>query len=230
MTQAIILAGGFGTRLRSIVEDVPKPMAPINGRPFLSYLLDEISAQDLIKEVILSVHHKHEMISSFFGDSYKGLSLKYVVEETPLGTGGAIKNCDNLIDHERSFFVFNGDTFLKLSHHKMYEEHQKKNSAITIALKNMQSCYRYGRVLFDEEERITSFAAAGYEGAGYINAGVYVLNPTLLKELPNTPFSFEKDFLEKNIKDLSPLSFPTENYFIDIGIPEDYIRAAQNLF
>lgn len=96
-----------------MVEDTPKPMAPINGRPFLSYLLEEIYKQKLIKEVILSVHYKHEIISSFFGNTYKGLSLQYVVEDNPLGTGGAIKNCANLINPERSFFVFNGDTFLK---------------------------------------------------------------------------------------------------------------------
>jgi D-glycero-alpha-D-manno-heptose 1-phosphate guanylyltransferase len=229
MTQAIILAGGFGTRLKSAVQDLPKPMAPINGRPFLSYLLDEICDQGIIKEAILSVHYKHEMISGFFGDSYKGLPLRYVVENSPLGAGGAIKNCANLIASDHPFFVLNGDTFLKFSQKEMYDFHCQKNSSITLALKSMSNCYRYGRVLFNEEKHIISFDAAGYEGAGYINAGVYLLNSEILKVLPNSTFSFEKDFLEKCFESFSPLGFLCQDYFIDIGIPEDYKLAAKEL-
>ncbi|MBY0282017.1 MAG: nucleotidyltransferase family protein [Alphaproteobacteria bacterium] len=226
MTQAIILAGGFGTRLRSAVQDLPKPMAPINGKPFLSFLLDEIYSQGIIKEIILSVHYKHEAISSFFKDSYKGLPLKYVIESNPLGTGGAIKNCADLINPEQSFFVFNGDTFLKFSQKEMYDLHCQKSCSITLALKNMSNCYRYGRVLFNEEKHIMAFDAAGYEGAGYINAGVYLLSSEVLKILPDSTFSFEKDFLEKCFDRFSPLGFLCQDYFIDIGIPEDYRRAA----
>lgn len=227
MTQAVILAGGFGSRLRSVVSRVPKPMAPLRGKPFLSYLLEDLYQQRKIREILFSVHYKHEMISSYFGSDYKGIGLKYVVEETPLGTGGALKNCEHHLHSDAPFFVLNSDSFLRLSYEQMYLSHAESRSLITLAVKRMPSCSRYGRVLFDEKKRALSFTPSGDEQEGYINAGVYLLEPALLREFPSGPFSFEKDFLQKRVKDFLPNLVFSEGYFIDIGIPEDYARASE---
>lgn len=222
--QAIILAGGFGTRLRSVLADVPKPMAPIHDKPFLAYLLDYLQAQG-ITEVVLSVHYLREQIQAYFKDSYQQMTIRYAIEEQPLGTGGAIIKSLQLVDKNQPVFVLNGDTFLRLNYKVMLLQHHWQAAPLTMALRKIPDCSRYG-VVITEEDKVVAFKEQGTAAAGLINAGVYLLNPTLFNNtaLPEQ-FSFERDFLFPQIATLQPRPFIVDDYFIDIGVPEDYARA-----
>lgn len=222
--KAIILAGGFGTRLRSVIQNVPKPMAPIHDKPFLAYLIDYLIEQG-INEVILSVHYLREQIEAYFKDNYQGARIAYAVETEPLGTGGAIKHAFSLIKNTEPVFILNGDTFLKLDYQKMFAQHQQQKSELTIALREIQDCTRYGSVSL-QENRIIAFKEKGEHASGWINAGVYLTNKNIFEKypLPNR-FSFETDFLFPYIQQLKPHAFCVNDFFIDIGVPEDYQRA-----
>lgn len=226
--RAIILVGGFGTRLRSILPDVPKPMAPVHDKPFLAHLLQYLKKEG-IKSVIFSVHYLREKIQAYFQDHYEGIEIFYAEEDEPLGTGGAIVNSLNMFETEEPIFVLNGDTFVKLDYQAMYEQHQNQKSSLTMALRFIEDCERYGKVITDEGV-IAEFREKGERGPGLINAGVYLLNPQLFQSfaMPKQ-FSFEKDFLFPHLSELKPQSFTTNDYFIDIGIPEDYHRALIDL-
>lgn len=223
--KAIILAGGFGTRLRSVIADVPKPMAPIHEKPFLAYLLDYLITQG-ITEVVLSVHYLREQIVEYFNSEYCGIPIHYSIEDEPLGTGGAIAHALQFIDSSEPVFILNGDTFLKLDYRKMISERQP-NQPIMMALRSISDCSRYG-VVMTEGAHVTSFNEQGSHHPGLINAGVYLINPGFLNEfsLPKQ-FSFERDFLFPNINKLRPQAFAVDDYFIDIGIPDDYARAVK---
>jgi len=225
--QAVILAGGMGTRLKSVVSDLPKPMAPVCGRPFLGYLLALLERQG-ITEVVLSVGHLRERIIDALGDRHGGIRLRYAVEETPLGTGGALRAALDLIDAYPAF-ALNGDTFLELDYRAMERAHRAAGADLTIALRRMPDTGRYGRAKV-ERGRVIGFEAGGQSGPGSINAGVYLFadNPLRDPVLPER-FSFERDFLEPRIAALAPLAFETDGYFIDIGVPEDYARAQREL-
>jgi len=223
-TTAIILAGGFGTRLQPVVKDLPKPMADIAGKPFLQYLLNEISRQEISK-VILSVGYKWEVIKKYFGDSYAGMQLHYSVEEEPLGTGGAILKAVESSD-KKEFCIFNGDTFFKIDLAKFYSLHQHSASLLSIALKSIKNFDRYGVVHIDASNRIRSFEEKKFYPEGNINAGIYLLKRNLFDKLSfPEKFSFEKDLMEKYCSEIKFSGFPFDDYFIDIGIPEDYSRA-----
>jgi D-glycero-alpha-D-manno-heptose 1-phosphate guanylyltransferase len=221
--QAIILAGGFGTRLRSVLTDVPKPMAPIHNRPFLAYLIDYLISQG-VTQIVLSVHYLAEQIESYFQASYRDVSIRYAMEDEPLGTGGAIINSLPLIDSSEPVFVLNGDTFLKLNYQKMFALHTL-GADLTMSLRRVTDCSRYGEVT-TVNNIVTAFQEQGSARDGLINAGVYLLNPAIFKNhsLPRQ-FSFEKDFLFSNIQLLQPRAFIVDDYFIDIGVPADYARA-----
>lgn len=220
--KAIILAGGFGTRLKTVVPDLPKPMAPIAGRPFLAYLIDYLSAQG-ITHFILSVHHLADKICDYFKTSYA--NIEYVYENEPLGTGGAIHHVLSQVEDPQPIFILNGDTFVTLKYRQWYAKHLKQSSPISMALTYVENCERYGSVVV-EDECIIAFNEKQHQGEGYINAGVYLLNPNLFSAY-NMPakFSFEHDFLLPNIKALKPYPYLTQGEFIDIGIPSDYERA-----
>lgn len=222
--QAIILAGGFGTRLRSVVADVPKPMAPIQGRPFLAYLMDYLKIHGMT-EIVLSVHYLREQIQDYFKSSYRDIQISYAVEDEPLGTGGAILKSLSLIDPTQPVFVLNGDTFLKLNYQAMYSRYLSSQSLLTMALRKVSDCSRYG-VVVTNGDIANEFQEQGGHYPGLINAGVYLLNPSLFEtfSLPEK-FSFERDFLFPSISTLKPQAFIVDEYFIDIGVPEDYARA-----
>lgn len=219
--QAILLAGGLGTRLRPIVNNIPKPMAPIHGKPFLAYLLDYLDACG-ITDVILSVCYRYEQIQAYFKDQYLGIHIRYAIEDQLLGTGGAIVNALSLINSFQPIFILNGDTFLKLNYQKMLAEHFKTDSSITLSLRYLSNCYRYGTVLIDQN-RVIEFRPRGEAHAGLINGGVYLIQPDLFERytLPRI-FSFENDFLLPHVNSLHATAFITDDYFIDMGIPEDY--------
>lgn len=226
--EAIILAGGFGTRLQKVVNDVPKPMADINGRPFLSYLMDYLSSQDISK-VLLSVGYKYEIIKNYFGLKYKNLDIEYVIEAEPLGTGGALGKALKQTN-ENNVLVLNGDTFFNLDLKKLVDFHLAQNSILTLSLKPMHNFDRYGTAIL-KDNRVIGFEEKSFKIFGYINGGVYVLDRKIdeyFMQYSNN-FSFEIDFLQKNILGSKPFAFISDSYFIDIGIPEDYEKAKRTL-
>ncbi|MBF7068204.1 D-glycero-D-manno-heptose 1-phosphate guanosyltransferase [Campylobacter volucris] len=221
--QAIILAGGFGTRLKSVVQDLPKPMAPINDKPFLEYIFKYLKKQG-IKEVILSVFYKKEVIKEYFKDSFDGINIIYNEEKEPLGTGGAIKDALKFVNDE--VYVLNGDTFFDIDLKKMF----LKESRICIALKQMQEFDRYGAVNIDKFGYISSFEEKAYKKQGLINGGIYLLKKDLFDDFSlMDKFSFE-EFLQENCKTLKIQTQVFDDYFIDIGIPEDYERFNKDTF
>lgn len=221
--EAVILAGGFGTRLRQVIHDVPKPMAPVSGQPFLSYIFEKLNRHGC-KHVILAVGYKRDAIQNYFGNQYKNLSLEYSVEEEPLLTGGALKQAFQQA-RETTVLVLNGDTFFDVDISKMIKFHHQQHSDVTLAVKELHDFTRYGTVLFDDTSRITHFVEKRACHKGYINGGVYVMNRTLFDDFAIDKFMIEKDFLEKYVNDKKFYAFPSDGYFIDIGIPEDYERA-----
>ena len=213
------MAGGFGTRLSSVVKDVPKPMAPINDKPFLHYIFKELQHQN-IQQVVLSVGHLKEVIQDFFQDKYLGISIQYAVENEPLGTGGGIKNAFSLVDDDA--FVLNGDTYFDIELLKLKNE----QTDISIALKPMFEFDRYGTVELNNESSIISFNEKKYCAHGLINGVIYYFKKSLFDKIETAKkFSFEKDILEKHLSDLNIQGKVFDNYFIDIGIPEDYEKA-----
>ena len=219
--EAIILAGGFGTRLSKVVSDVPKPMAPINERPFLEYLLDDLNDKG-INRVILAVGYKKEIIKNYFQERYKNIEIIYSDEDTPLGTGGAIKKALTLSKAE-DIFVVNGDTFFDVDLKEMYKFHKENNSNLTLAIKEMERFDRYGSLAL-EGNKIIKFEEKKYIEKGYINGGIYLLKRTILDDKKEERFSFEKDILENKELKVEKYGYKSEGYFIDIGIPEDYYK------
>ena len=225
--EAIVLAGGLGTRLRETVPNLPKPMAPIGSRPFLTYLLENLSQQG-VGRVVLSVGYRHEQISRYFGDTYAAMSLIYSIEDAPLGTGGAIRQSMQLVTDD-VVFVLNGDTMAAVDYPNMHSRHKAEGAHLTMALRAVPDASRYGRVEV-AQGRVVRFQDNTHTGAGLINAGVYLMRADLLGayDLP-MKFSFEQDFLLPQLAALSPLAVTTDGYFIDIGIPEDFHRAQVEL-
>lgn len=220
MIEAIVLAGGFGTRLREVVSDLPKPMAPIGGKPFLAYLLENM-AKNGINRAILSVGYMSEKIIEYFGNAYAGMELKYCIEDEPLGTGGAIKKAIELIKGDH-VYVFNGDTYLNFRIEEL-EKDWFKNKKSRIVCVNVESSKRYGALdIASDTGRIRGIREEGNIGPQTINAGCYLLNVQQFENFNEKKFSFEQDFLKKNLVKGGFYSYLTNGYFIDIGIPEDF--------
>jgi len=227
MKEAIILAGGLGTRLYPLTLTVPKPMVPIAGKPFLEYLLSRLVEKGFVR-VILSVGYLGEQIEAHFGSDWQGLELVYAYEENPLGTGGAIALALSFASEEH-VLVLNGDTFCAIDWQAMASFHIEKQADLTIALKPMQDFERYGNVEVINDQ-IVSFSEKQYVNSGQINTGVYILNKSLFTKFSmSEKFSFEVDFLQCKLSEVSVNAFMTDSYFIDIGIPEDYQRAQVEL-
>jgi D-glycero-alpha-D-manno-heptose 1-phosphate guanylyltransferase len=222
--EIIILAGGFGTRLQSVVKDVPKPMAPIAGKPFLHWLLQYISKYNPPK-IILCTGYKHEIIEEYFGNSFKGIPLAYSIEKEPLGTGGAIKKAISLTSTNQ-IIALNGDTFFQMDYTAFLEFHLNQKGEFSMALKPIKKPARYGTVILNGS-KIESFQEKNPElEHGFINTGVYIFNQSVAEKFPGMQkFSFESDFMEKQTKSILMTGYVCENYFIDIGIPEDFQKA-----
>lgn len=226
--QAVILAGGLGTRVKNITEDkIPKVMLPIKGKPFLLYILDYLKTQN-IKSVILCVGFKKEIIEDYFEDGRKyGLNLIYSKEENPLGTAGALKNAERFISGNR-FLLLNGDTLFKVDLNELLQFHSFKKAKITVALKYLENTYRYGRVELNSDNAITKFIEKSIHKKGIVNGGVYVIEKDALGLIKEFPSSFEKDILPMLIN-IGLYGKVFENYFIDIGIPDDYKKARADM-
>ena len=220
--EGIVLAGGFGTRLREVVPDLPKPMAPIAGRPFLEILLSTLARKGFTR-VVLSLGFMAEKIITHFGESYAGMHLVYEVESRPLGTGGAIRaaltRC--LSDH---VFIFNGDTYLDIEVDELESLWQARRHPVIVVRKVLDTA-RFGRVEM-RDGRVNAFLEKGMSGAGLINAGCYVLPKGALDDFAlGQPFSLETEFFIKYLQRIRFDGFVTHGLFIDIGVPDDYALA-----
>jgi D-glycero-alpha-D-manno-heptose 1-phosphate guanylyltransferase len=225
--EAVILAGGLGTRLRSMVSDVPKSMALIKDLPFLTYLLEQLQRHNFEK-IILAAGYKYEAIESYFGDSYKNIKLIYSIEKEPLGTGGAISETAGLIESDY-FTVLNGDTFFEVDFSRMEEKFRKSNPEVMVALKPMVNFERYGAVITGYN-KIISFNEKKLCESGLINGGIYMMKKDWLNKVaPGKVYSLEKEVLEKLAGKENITYYISDGYFIDIGVPEDYLRASQEL-
>lgn len=224
--EAIVLAGGFGTRLRQVVQDLPKPMAPVAGRPFLEILLTSLARKGF-RRVVLSLGYMAEKVVAHFGDRFAGMELVYEIENTPLGTGGGVRQALTMCKADH-VFVFNGDTFLDIEAADVESQWQTFHTPIIVG-REVPDTLRYGS-LDAAEGRVLGFAAKGVSGPGLINAGCYVLPQDILNGYPpGQPFSLESDFLAKVVRTQRVDLFVTNGRFIDIGVPEDYARAQNEL-
>lgn len=227
--ECIILAGGLGTRLQGVLEaGQPKCLAPINGRPFLEYLLRYLENQ-YCSRVILALGHHHLPILEWLKTKAFFFRVEWSIEKEPLGTGGGIRKAA-LMCRDNDVLVLNGDTLFDIDLPGLMALHRAKNAAATLALKPMKDFERYGTVQLNEAGRITAFQEKQPCAEGLINGGIYALNRESLMRLPlPQKFSFEKDFLETHIADQYFAGFVQDGYFIDIGVPEDFERAQREL-
>ena len=224
MFECIILAGGLGTRLRSVVADLPKCMAPVAGRPFLDILIDRLHAKG-VKHIILSLGYLHDVIEAHIRDRYPHADITCHVEREPLGTGGAIRASLELA-HGEDVFVFNGDTWFDVDLGQLQSFHDRHACDCTVALKAMRDFSRYGRVEIGAEQDIVRFMEKEPCAEGLINGGVYLIRRSaFLQEAFPEKFSFEADYLARYLERHAIKGMLQEGYFIDIGVPEDYALA-----
>jgi D-glycero-alpha-D-manno-heptose 1-phosphate guanylyltransferase len=224
ITQAIVLAGGLGTRLRAVISEVPKVLAPVAGRPFVEYILERLEA-DGCGTVVLAVGYLRQQIIKRLGHRFGTMEIVYSVEETPLGTGGAIRQALLAVDAP-NVLVVNGDTWLDVPYRELICAHDNAASRLTVTVARVGDVARYGAVELDDEDRIIRFTEKGEKYPGLINGGTYVLERTIIDDHKLPPvFSFESDFLVPKCAQLRPLAFLARGRFIDIGIPTDYALA-----
>lgn len=227
--QAILLAGGLGTRLRSVVSDRPKPMALIGGKPFMEYVVHELTRYG-ITEIIFAVGYKGSMVEEYFKDGTDfGISVSYAYEETLLGTAGAIKNAGKYITGEQ-FFVLNADTFYQLDYSSLVKLAGERCLDMALVLREVTDVSRYGQAVlsdgwltgFNEKTEVCQ--------KGTINGGVYLMRRELLEEIPQGKVSLENDMIPRWLKEKKALGgIVNDGYFIDIGIPEDYFKFQQDV-
>lgn len=226
--EAIVLAGGLGTRLRSVVSDRPKPMADLAGKPFLAHILGML-ADAGVARTVLSIGYLGDMIADYFGAAYQGMVLEYCHEELPLGTGGALREALKLIRADQ-VFVLNGDTLCEIDYQAMFAAFSEASADIMIATKYLLNTSRYGTVII-ENGVVSGFEERASEPkAGHINVGTYLLRRQAFSLFERAgSFSFEADVLKPSICELRPLTFPVSGYFVDIGVPDDYFEARSHV-
>jgi D-glycero-alpha-D-manno-heptose 1-phosphate guanylyltransferase len=230
---AVLLVGGMGTRLRSVLPSTPKPMARVGNLPFLQLLVLQLRSQG-IRRIVMCTGHLAEQIEKEFGDGHKwAVAIDHSKELKPLGTAGAVKLAERYLQTASEFLVMNGDSFLELDFREFMRFHRERGGLISVAVRRVSDAARYGSVQLDENHRVLGFSEkSGNSAPGVINGGVYVFNHSILQEIPEGPASLERDIfpqaLERGI-----YAFDQQGMFIDIGTPEDYARAqalAENLY
>jgi D-glycero-alpha-D-manno-heptose 1-phosphate guanylyltransferase len=225
--EAIILAGGMGIRLRKTVPDVPKPMAPVNDKPFFFYLLKWIK-QYQVDKIILSTGYKPECFYEYFGNLFENIPLIYVTEKKPLGTGGAvIKGLTQTTGN--NILIVNGDTWFPIDLDRFYASHLNNKNRFTVALKRMKEFSRYGSVEISGDN-IIRFHEKKFCSEGLINGGIYLVNRKYFesREFP-VVFSLEEEILAKEAGTSLLKGMIFDDPFIDIGLPEDYQKACNIL-
>lgn len=229
MNEAIILAGGFGTRLKSVVNDKPKPMASILDKPFLDYLVRYLKHYD-ITHIVFSVGYLAHIIESYFGSHYQGIAISYAKEEEPLGTGGgirlALEKCTT-----NDILILNGDSFFDINLDTFWRFHKAKNAIASLAIRKVDNVGRFGEVVLNMENEVIAFQEKSDKiDEGFINGGVYLIQKNALNHFKlYQSFSLEKDFFQKNILQSKLFGKLFDGYFIDIGIPEEYEKAQKDL-
>lgn len=230
--QAILLAGGLGTRLRTVVSDRPKPMALIEGKPFMEYVVHELSRYE-IRDIVFAVGYKGSMVEEYFGDgSAYGIKASYAYEEELLGTAGAIKNAGKHI-HEDWLFVLNADTFYQLDYRRMLKLRDEKNLDFALVLRRVPDVSRYGRAVLVQDMLVEFNEKTTEPVPGTINGGVYLMHKKLLEEIPAGKVSLENEmiprWLDRKKSGYCLGGMVNDGYFIDIGVPEDYFRFQEDV-
>lgn len=228
--KALVLCGGLGTRLRSVLTDIPKSMAPVGGKPFIDYVLEWLKKQR-INEIILLAGYHADQIRSYIGSGQKyDLKIEYSIEPYPLSTAGAIKYASKYYELGENFLLINGDTYFDVEIEELVKFHESQSSYATIALRLETDTSRYGRVDIDDNYKITQFKEkTNSQGEGFINGGIYVLNSKILKYIPDKACSLENEIFPLLVKESQITGYPEGGYFIDIGIPTDYSKAQEVL-
>lgn len=227
--QAILLAGGLGTRLRSVVSDRPKPMALIEDRPFMEYVVRGL-AQFGITDIIFAVGYKGSMVEEYFGDGEAfGIKAAYAYEEELLGTAGAIRNAGRFVT-EDSFFVLNADTFYRIDYGRLVQIKEENGLDMALVLREVSDVSRYGAAVL-RGVMLTGFNEKEKEaGPGTINGGVYLMSRKLLDEIPEGKVSLENEMIPRWMEEGKRLGgFVNDGYFIDIGVPDDYFRFQEDV-
>lgn len=224
--KAIILAGGKGRRLRSVVKDIPKPMAPVAGRPFLEYLILQLK-KNKIKEIIISVGYKAEVIKRYFQDGRSfGVHILYAQEHKPLGTAGALKlACGLSLDD--AFLVMNGDSFFDCNIRRLISYFKKKNPIGVLALTASRDISRYGKVEIDDKFQVQRFTEKSGNLPGFINTGIYILRRTVKELIPSGRASLESDIFPFLVR-RGLYGLPLSGFFVDIGVPGDYLELCRD--
>jgi D-glycero-alpha-D-manno-heptose 1-phosphate guanylyltransferase len=224
-TKAVLLVGGKGTRLRSVISSTPKPMAVVGDRPFLELLVQQLSYQG-IRRLIMSTGYLSHEIENKLGDGHTwDVAIEYSKEPHPLGTGGAVKFAEPLLRGVSDFLVMNGDSFIEIDFLRLIRFHRESGGLASMAVVRMQNEGRYGTVQIGAGGRVSGFAEkTGSHAVGFVNAGVYVFNRTIFEHIPEGPASLEKDIFPKLLA-YGVYALEHRGVFIDIGTPEDYARA-----
>lgn len=224
----VVLAGGLGTRLKDVVNDVPKPLAPILDKPFLDYLL-AYWVKNNAKKIILSVGYKNQFIKKHFGSNYKGVPIEYVIEDVPAGTGGAVLKVLNEVNMPDDFFIINGDTLFLNNQKSMISSHVDNEADFTVCLRNIEDAGRYHRIQVDNTNKLCSILEPdNKKEPGLINGGVYIVNRKVFDGFSieqGKTVSLENEILPELVPSNKVYGVVDHGAFIDIGIPDDYFRA-----
>lgn len=227
LVKAVIIAGGFGTRLRPLSCTRPKHLFPIGGKPLLDWTLEGL-AKNGTDEVVFAVNYLFDAFVKRYGDSTHGMKLHYSREARPLGTGGCVKNAEKIIGHDEPFLLLNGDILSKTDYKKLTAEHTKNGATATVTLHRVDDPSRYGVVEIGEKNRIKRFVEKPEKGkapSNLINAGIYILSPEIFNYISkDRPVSIEREVFPALVRDSKLYGFESDGLWIDIGEPADYLR------
>jgi len=221
--EAIILAGGFGKRLKGKNLDLPKPMVNINGRPFLDYVLMHLNKYNIDK-IILSVYYQGKKIEGHYNSSFNNINISYSVDKIPLGSGGAVKAAITKTINN-NIFVINGDTVFDIDLKILYDAHLEQDNDITLSLKPLRNFDRYGFAETDSDGKIIKFGEKKFQKFGLIDGGIYLIKNNIFDHYKGQENFLLSDYIRNNLNTLKIGSNCFDNLFIDIGTPEDLERA-----
>jgi len=226
-TKAVLLVGGLGTRLRSVLPSTPKPLASISDRPFLELLVRQLHYQGIRRLVLCTGYLAHEIENALGDGRSLGVNIEYSKEPHPIGTAGAVKFAAPLLEDSTDFLVMNGDSFMEIDFRQLMHFHSKSGGIASIAVLRMKNELRYGMVQVTAECRVSGFTEkTDGDPTGFVNAGIYVFNRRILEQIPEGPGSLESDIFPK-LLDHGVYASEQDGVFIDIGTPEDYARAQE---
>ncbi len=226
-TPALLLVGGLGTRLRSVVPSAPKPLAAVGKKSFLELLIRQLKHQG-IRRVILCTGYLADQVEREFGDGRAlDLEITYSKELEPLGTAGAVRLAQSHLSGASEFLVMNGDSFLEIDLRRFIQFHRDRHALVSVAVVRVEDSSRYGTVQVDSNQKVIGFLEkTGSTGPGWVNAGIYVFSPEVLQYIPEGRSSLEKDVFPR-LLGKGVYALEHSGMFIDIGTPEDYTKAQQ---